>query len=118
MSGDGLITWSRRNFKPIVVDGGGNLAQTILNQSFNFSIRLMEMVHYLQLEEKEFPLTERLLNCSNQIGINMRLASTTSAKEQYSRYSLAFEAATECAYLLSLMEKTGYLTEREAAPIQ
>lgn len=85
-----------------------------MEKSFDFSIRLIELAKYLRDENKEFPLTERLLICGIGIGVDLRIASGCMGKEKTARMAQAVAYAAECEYLLELMVKTGYLAEQQS----
>ncbi|NPV93326.1 MAG: four helix bundle protein [Firmicutes bacterium] len=88
----------------------------VLESSFDFSIRAMELIKYLEEEKKPFPLYERFLTCAMGMGIYLRLAQTTGRKSAGdSRQALLY--AVEAEYLLEIMAKTGYLQEKQSHPI-
>lgn len=88
----------------------------ILEKSFDFSIRAIELVKYLDKEKKPFPLYERFLTCATGIGITQRLLQTAGKKSVKDSIQ-ALSYATEAEYLLEIMAKTGYLTEKQSQPI-
>lgn len=88
----------------------------LLEQSFDFSIRAMELIKYLDKEKKPFPLYKRFLICATGIGITLRLAQT-SGKKSAEDIKQALSYVVEVEYLLELMAKTGYLQERQSQPI-
>jgi len=88
----------------------------ILEKSFDFSIRAVELIKYLDKEKKPFPLYERFLECATGIGITQRIIQAKckkSAKDSLQSFSYVVEAE----YLLEIMAKTGYLTEKQSQPI-
>lgn len=88
----------------------------VLDKSFDFSIRIIELAKYLDEEKKPFPLCERLLACATGIGVLLRLAESTGRGfAENGRQALAY--AVEAEYLLESMAKTGYLTEKQSLPI-
>lgn len=88
----------------------------ILERSFDFSIRAMELIRYLNEEARPFPLYEQFLTCATGIGSSLRLAQM---QEELSVKELgnALSNATQVEYLLELMVKTGYLQEKQSQPI-
>lgn len=93
--------------------------EKLLDSSFDFSIRLVELVKYLNSEDRRFPLAEHLLNCGNGIGINLRMAARTAAgRENYEKMAQAGACAAEIEYTLEVMAKTGYLTEQQSLPLR
>lgn len=85
----------------------------VVDKSFDFSIRIIELAKYLEEEKKPFPLCERLLTCATGIGIFLRLAELTGMKfAENGTQVLSY--AVEAEYLLEIMAKTGYLTEKQS----
>ncbi len=88
----------------------------VLGKSFDFSIRAIELIRYLNEENRSFPLSERFLTCATGIGISLRCELMAGEKLiRDSSDSLAYVIETE--YLLELMVKTGYLQEKQSLPI-
>ena len=52
----------------------------ILDKSFDFSIRIIELAKYLDEGKKPFPLCERLLLCATGIGVYLRLSESTGKR--------------------------------------
>jgi len=94
------------------------MTEKILQNSFDFSIRLIELVKYLKDEGREFPLSERLLICGNGIGVNLCIAKMSALKERTAKSEQALAFAVECEHLLKLMAKTGYMTEQQSVPLR
>ncbi|MBP7177289.1 MAG: four helix bundle protein [Deltaproteobacteria bacterium] len=88
----------------------------ILEKSFDFSIRAVELIKYLDEEKKAFPLYERFLACATAIGITQRLL-LSAGKQTVKDSTKAFSYVVEAEYLLEIMAKTGYLTEKQSQPI-
>lgn len=88
----------------------------ILEKSFDFSIRAVELIKYLDKEKKPFPLYERFLVCATGIGITLRLLQTVGKKPVKDRLQ-AFFYVNEVEYLIEIMVKTGYLTQKQSQPI-
>jgi len=90
----------------------------LIESSFDFSIRLIELIKYLDNEGREFPLSQRLLNCGNGVGVNLRMAEISGTKSRPSATENSLACAVECGYLLKLMAKTGYLSELQSMPLR
>ena len=88
----------------------------ILEDSFDFSIRAIELVRYLNEEKKLFPLSERFLLCATGIGISLRVAQLLSGKS-FGDDCQALSYAVEVEYLLETMVATGCLQEKQSQPI-
>jgi four helix bundle protein len=92
--------------------------QEILDKSFDFSIRAMEMINYLKMENKPFPLSERFLSCATGIGMAVRLMFETGNQPFSDKGRQAFAYLLEVEYLLEVMVKTGYLSEKQSQPMK
>ena len=88
----------------------------ILEKSFDFSIRAIELIKYLENEKRSFPLYERFLTCATGIGTTQRLVQI-AGKKSVADIRQAFSYVVEAEYLLEIMAKTGYLQERQSQPI-
>ncbi len=88
----------------------------VLEKSFDFSIRAVELIKYLDREKRPFPLYERFLICATGIGITLRLVQM-NGKKSLPDIRQAFCHVTETEYLLEVMAKTGYLQEKQSRPI-
>jgi len=88
----------------------------VLEKSFDFSIRIIELIKYLDEENKPFALRERLLRCGMGIGVCLRLAESMGKRFTESGWQ-ALYYAVEAEYLLETMAKTGYLTKKQSQPI-
>jgi four helix bundle protein len=88
----------------------------VLDKSFDFSIRVIELAKFLDEEKKPFPLCERLLLCATGIGVFLRLSELTGKRSaECGKQALSY--SVEAEYLLEIMTKTGYLTKRQSQPI-
>lgn len=85
----------------------------LLENSFDFSIRAIELIKYLDEEKKPFLLSERFLACATGIGVAIRIAQLADPKS----YTEAFSYAVETEYLLDIMVKTGCLHKKQSEPI-
>jgi four helix bundle protein len=94
------------------------MTDALLTNSFDFSIRLIELARYLKKEGKEFPLLACLLECGNGIGVNLRLVAISGAKERTVQLGQALAFVTESEYILELMTKTRYLSEQQSIPLR
>ncbi len=87
----------------------------VLEKSFDFSIRTMELIKYLDTAKKTFPLYERFLTCATGIGITLRLVQMTGKSVEDSKQALSY--VVEVEYLLEVMANTGYLQGKQSQPI-
>ncbi len=71
-----------------------------MEKSFDFSIRIVELVKYLNEEKRPFLLEQRLLSCGTGIGVCLRLVQTDGCS---SHVIQAMSLAAEAEYLLEVM---------------
>ncbi len=89
----------------------------ILDRSFDFSIRAVELINYLNMENRPFPLGERFLFCAAGIGIAVRLMQESETQAYSDRITQALAYLEEVEYLLEIMAKTGYLNEKQSQTV-
>ena len=85
-----------------------------LSRSFDFGVRIVQLARWLKEEGKEFPLTERLLECGTGVGISLRAAKVLKDRECFVR---AIWQAEEVQFLLELMVKTNFVTQLQSEPL-
>ena len=88
----------------------------LIDKSFDFSVRMIEIANYLVEEHKQFPLIGRMLDCGISIGIGLRKSNEFTNNPQES-YGQAYRLSLEEEYLLELLAKTGFLNEIQIRPI-
>ncbi len=93
---------------------GGNNA--IVDKTFDFSVRIIRLYRYLCNEHKEYGLSKQLLRAGTRIGANVNEATQGQSRKDFlSKMSIALKEAVETKYWIRLMEKTEYLTEKQAS---
>ena len=82
----------------------------ILDKSFKFSVRIVNLVKTLQ-KEKEFTLSNQLLRSGTSIGANINEAQAAQSKKDFiSKMSIAAKEARETHYWINLLIETDYLS--------
>ncbi|MDX1295948.1 MAG: four helix bundle protein [Sulfurimonadaceae bacterium] len=82
----------------------------LLEKSFDFAVRIVNVSKYLQTEKKEFTLSKQLLRSGTSIGANVNEAqSAQSRKDFVSKLSIASKEARETKYWIDLLAETNYL---------
>lgn len=76
-------------------------------QSYDYSVRIAELVRYLRDSGKGFPLDEELLNCGIDVGMALKTADGESAEK-------AKASLQKAEYLIGMAVKSGYLTTKES----
>ena len=86
---------------------------TVLEKSFSFAVRVVNMNKYLTEKKKEFVLSKQLLRCGTSIGANITEAQRAQSKPDFiSKMSIALKEAYEVDYWLRLLWATEYIEEK------
>jgi four helix bundle protein len=84
----------------------------VQKKSFDFAIRVVNSVKYLQTHHKEFVMTKQLLKSGTSIGANIEEAlGGQSRKDFIAKLSISYKEARETRYWIKLLFATDYLTE-------
>jgi len=88
----------------------------LLDKAFDFSIRSIELVNYLEEERRPFPLATRFLECSVEACVCLRMSHyVPKSASDYRPQALKLTLEAEC--LLELMVKTGCMSDMQSVPI-
>ncbi len=83
-------------------------------KSYQFSLRIVKAVRYLQEQKKEYILTNQLLPSGTSIGANIHEAlASISKKEFICKLQIALKEAKETEYWLQLLCDSDYFIEKE-----
>jgi len=86
----------------------------ILDKSFDFALKIIEIYRYLVDERREFVLSKQLLRSGTSIGANCQESiSAQSRKDFISKLSVALKEARETHYWLRLLKASGYISEKQ-----
>ena len=86
----------------------------ILNKSFAFSVRIVNLYKYLCSEKKEYVLSKQLLRSGTSIGANVNEAQAAQSKNDFiSKMSIASKEARETKYWIELLISTDYLKDKD-----
>ena len=86
----------------------------IVEKSFEFAVRIVNLSKYIRRKDKEYVLTKQLLRCGTSIGANVSEAQRAQSRADfYSKMSIALKEANETYYWLRLLYRTGYINEAE-----
>jgi len=91
--------------------------QEIQKRSFDFSIRIAELVQFLRTDRLGFPMCERLLDCGIRTGLLCRWPEENS-KTQRANTQLAITYVREADYIIELARVAGYMTPEQCVYIQ
>ncbi|MBD3842439.1 MAG: four helix bundle protein [Campylobacterales bacterium] len=86
----------------------------VLDKSFDFAIRIVNLYRHLCNDKKEFILSKQLLRSGTSIGANVNEAQAGQSKVDFiSKMSIASKEAREAKYWIELLIKTDYLNIEE-----
>ena len=86
------------------------MENVIVEKSFDFAVRIVNLHKYLSAEKKEYTLSKQLLRCGTSIGANVSEAQRGQSKADFlAKMSIALKEANEAEYWLRLLYKTDYL---------
>jgi four helix bundle protein len=91
--------------------------KAVVDKSYDFSIRIIELNRYLSDEGKSFALSDRLLSSGANIGIYARSVRDGSAEDR-EKLKEALRCAEECEYLFDVRVTTGCMTEPQSKIIR
>ena len=86
----------------------------IVNKSFAFSVRIVNLHRYLTQVKKEFVISKQIYRCGTSIGANVSEAQRAqSTKDFVAKMKIALKEANETQYWLKLLHETKYLSDGE-----
>jgi four helix bundle protein len=90
----------------------------IVDKSFDFAVRIVNLSKYLVEQQKEYVLSKQLLRSGTSIGANVFEAQKGQTKADFTaKMCIALKEANETDYWLKLLHRTEYLTEAQYTSI-
>ena len=89
----------------------------IEERSFDFSIRIAELVQFLRTDKLGFPLCDRLLSCGVLAGLACRELGTDE-KGRKKTVKEVTALVTEADYIIEMASVAGYLTMEQSVHIR
>ena len=90
----------------------------ILDKSFEFSVRIVNLKKYLNKEKQERIMANQLLRSGTSIGANVTEADQAQSRADFiSKMGIANKEAHETRYWLRLLHRTDYLNDEEFSSI-
>ena len=81
----------------------------ILDQSFDFALKIIELAKFLK-NKKEYVISNQILRSGTSVGANVTEAQAAqSTKDFIAKLSIASKESRETNYWLRLLDKSGYL---------
>ena len=86
----------------------------IRQKTLDFAVRIVNLYKYIINEKKEYVLSKQLLRSGTSIGANVNEAIYGQSKKDFiGKLHISLKEASETEYWLELLNKTGYIDERE-----
>ena len=86
----------------------------IMEKSFAFSVRIVNLRNYLIQEKKEFQISHQINKSGTSIGANITEAQQAQSRADFiSKLSISLKEAHETDYWLRLLHATSFLSETE-----
>ena len=86
----------------------------VLEKSFEFAVRTVNLAKYLRKTQNEFVLSKQLLRSGTSIGANVSEAQRGQSKADFAaKMNIALKEANETLYWLRLLHRTEYLTNSQ-----
>ena len=87
----------------------------IVDKSFSFAVRVVNLYKYLKSEKREFVLSKQTLRSGTSIGANVREAIYGQSRKDFiSKMNIALKEAYESEYWLELLMATGFFEQNHA----
>ena len=87
------------------------MENAIVEKSFDFSVRIINLYKYLTYEKKEYVLAKQLLRCGTSIGANVAEAQKAQSKADFNaKMNISLKEANETYYWLRLMHRTDFIS--------
>ncbi len=82
----------------------------IVNKSFDFAKRIVNLNKHLSLQKNEYVLSRQILKSGTSIGANVFEAQNAQSNADFlSKMKIALKEATETLYWLMLLHETDYI---------
>lgn len=86
----------------------------IVDKSFSFAVRIVNVYKHLTQLQKEYVMSRQLLRCGTSIGANIAEAQRGQSKADFrAKMSIALKEANETDYWIRLLYKTEYLNDTQ-----
>ena len=86
----------------------------IMDKSFAFSVRIVNLHKYLCQEKKEYTISKQIYKSGTSIGANIAEAQRAQSTADFvAKMKIALKEANETQYWLRLLFETKYITDRE-----
>lgn len=85
----------------------------VMNKSYAFALRVINLYKYLITEQKEFVLSKQALRSGTAIGALVKEAEHAQSKADFiNKMNIALKEANETEYWLMLLKDSDYMDEK------
>ena len=89
------------------------MKNAIVEKSFDFAKRIVNLKKYLNVEKREFSLADQILRSGTSIGANVVESQNARTNNEFvSKLCIAQAEANETMYWIKLLHETDYLDDR------
>lgn len=82
----------------------------VLDLSFAFAVKVVNLYKYLTTEKKEYVLSKQLLRSGTSIGANVKEAVVAQSRKDFiAKMNISLKEANETEYWLQLLVSTDYI---------
>ncbi len=86
----------------------------VVDKSFDFAVRIVNLYKYLTNEKKEYVLSKQLLRCGTSIGANVSESQKAQSLADFTtKMFVALKETNESEYWIKLLYKTEYIDENQ-----
>ena len=86
----------------------------IMQKSFSFSVRVMNLYKYLSSQKREYIVSRQICKSGTSIGANITEAQRAQSTADFvSKMKIALKEANETQYWLRLLHETKYISDKE-----
>lgn len=91
----------------------------VLNKSFAFAVRIVNLYKFLVSDKKEFVLSKQILRSGTATGALVREAQQAESNADFiHKLSIALKEANETEYWLLLLNETNYIEAKQFDPLK
>ena len=88
-------------------------------KSFEFTLRIVKLAHFLETDKKDWVLSRQILKSGTSIGANVRESRFAQSTADFvSKLTIALKEAEETEYWLELLTEAEMISEKQCASLQ
>lgn len=89
-------------------------SKIMMDKCMNYSIRIVNLCHYLNEEKREFNISNQLFRSGTSIGANYAEAQNAiSRKDFIAKVYISLKECNESLYWIELLHKTYFITQQQ-----